>query len=208
MATVQFLGVSLLDGRKMLYKGLEFTLGDRELGAVFGPSHSGKVSVLLLAEGALKPSEGQVLVDGRPPEKKRIGLAPIHTLTPLFDTLTVEEHLVFQARLYGVRNPKLRAGELMELLRLKEVRKYRIKEIGALGQFHTGLASALVHRPYLVLVDEPERGLTNAEWEEAYGDLRRLADDGHTVLLTTVLAQVAERCDLVVELPSGEVTRR
>ncbi|KEO83033.1 ATP-binding cassette domain-containing protein [Tumebacillus flagellatus] len=205
MATVQFQGVELRDKRKRLYQNLTFTLESGQMGAVYGPSRTGKSSLLLLASGHLRPDSGQVLVDGKQPDKKRAGVGPIQDLSPMFDTLTVQEALVFQARLFGVRNAKARVKELVMKYGLQEVCTYRIKDVGRIEQFRVGLVSALVHRPDVVLIDEPESGLTNEEWEAAYRDLRALAEDGHVVLLTTVLSQVAERCDLVLSLPDGEV---
>jgi ABC-type multidrug transport system ATPase subunit len=207
VSTVHFQDVELRDGRKILYQHLTFTL-EGGLTAVYGPSRTGKSSLLLLASGHLNPTRGTVQVDGKKPDRKRAGLGPIHDLSPLFDTLTVLEHLLFQARLYKVRNPKSRVVELLDQYNLQDVKSYRIKDLAHLEQFRTGLATALVHRPDLILIDEPERGLTDEEWEVAYGDLLRLAQEGRTVILTTVLSQVAERCDTVIELPSGEVRTR
>ena len=85
----------------------------------------------------------------------------------MFDTLTVEEHLLFQARLHHVKRPKARVQELLATYDLEAVRKYRVKDVPHLEQFRTGLATALVHQPKLVLIDEPEQGLTNEEWELA-----------------------------------------
>ncbi|PWK13826.1 ATP-binding cassette domain-containing protein [Tumebacillus permanentifrigoris] len=208
MATVQFENVGLRDKHKQLYQDLSFTLEGGMMGAVYGPSRTGKSSLLLLASGHLQPERGVVRVDGKQATKKQAGLGPIHDLTPMFNTLTVEESLVFQGRLYGVRNAKARAKELLQQYDLLHVCKSRIKDVGHIEQFRVGLASALVHRPSLVLIDEPERGLTNHEWELAHRDLRALADEGHVVFLTTVLAQVADCCELIVSLPDGEVTTR
>nr|WP_283809077.1 ATP-binding cassette domain-containing protein [Tumebacillus amylolyticus] len=187
---------------------MSFTLESGQMCAVYGPSRTGKSSLLLLASGHLKPDSGRVLVDGQPPVQKRAGVGPIHDLSPMFDTLTVAEALLFQARLYGVRQAKERVKELVNKYGLQEVCKYRIKDVGHIEQFRVGLVSALVHRPTIVLIDEPERGLTNEEWELAYRDMRALADEGHAVILTTVLSQVADSCDLIVSLPDGEVTTR
>ncbi|WP_157729402.1 ATP-binding cassette domain-containing protein [Tumebacillus algifaecis] len=208
MSYVSFQHVELSYGRHQIYRDLHFDLEDGQIGAVYGPSRTGKSSVLLLASGNLLPSKGEVQVGGKKPDKKRVGLGPIQDLSPLFDTLTVEEHLLFQARLHHVRKAKERVSELLNTYDLEEVRKYRVKDIPHLEQFRTGLATALVHQPKLVLIDEPERGLTNEEWEIAYRDMRDLTEAGSTVLLTTVLLQVAERCDLVAQLPEGEVWTR
>jgi ABC-type multidrug transport system ATPase subunit len=207
VSAVVFADVELSYGRHQIYRGLNFQLEEGQIGAIYGPSRTGKSSVLLLASGHLLPTKGEVLTGGAKPDKKSAGLGPIHDLSPLFDTLTVEEHLLFQARLHRVRNPKARVKELLTQYDLQEVRKYRVKDIPHLEQFRTGLATALVHQPKLVLIDEPERGLTNEEWELAEQDLRSLALEGKTVMLTTVLQQVAECCDLVVSLPDGEVWR-
>ncbi|MCX7570630.1 ATP-binding cassette domain-containing protein [Tumebacillus sp. DT12] len=204
MTDVVFSDVELRDGRKILYQGLNFTLSGG-LNAVYGPSRTGKSSILLLASGHLAPTAGRVLIDGKRPDRRRAGLGPIHDLTPLFDTLSVQETILFQARLHKVRQPKARVAELIAQYDLHDVRSYRVKDLAHLEQFRTGLATALVHRPDLILIDEPERGLTNEEWEVAHGDLLRLTRDGHTVLMTTVLAQVADRCATVIELPGGEV---
>ncbi|TCP53788.1 ABC-type multidrug transport system ATPase subunit [Tumebacillus sp. BK434] len=207
MSGVLFQGVELSYGRHQIYRNLSFRLANGEIGAVYGPSRTGKSSVLLMASGHLLPTKGEVQIDGKKPDKKRIGLGPITDLSPLFDTLTVEEHLLFQARLHHVSQAKDRVQELLGDYQLEAVRKYRVKDLPHLEQFRTGLATALVHKPALVLIDEPERGLTNEEWDIAYADLRKLSDAGSTVLLTTVLQQVADRCDLVAALPEGEVWR-
>jgi len=208
MADLQMDRVTLQDGQKLIYKDLSFAVEAGQIGVIYGPSRTGKSSVLLLASGHLPPHAGTIRVNGRAPDRKRAGLGPIHDLTPLFDTLTVEEQIVFQARLYKVRQAKQRTDELIAQYQLQEVRKYRIKDIGHIEQFRVGLVSAVVHRPDVILLDEPERGLTNEEWELARRDLRHLAEEGHVVLITTVLQQVADAGDVVVQLPSGEVMVR
>ncbi|HEU4964896.1 MAG TPA: ATP-binding cassette domain-containing protein [Bacilli bacterium] len=205
---LQLQEVKLRDKSKVLYENLTFTLRPGEIGAVYGPSRSGKSSLLLLASGQLRPDAGRVTVGGGRPDLHKAGLGPIHDLNPLFDTLTLEEHLLFQGRLHGVRHVKQRVAELLDHYELASVKKRRVKDVGHLEQFRIGLTTALIHRPDLILIDEPERGLTNEEWELAARDLQELAREGHTVLLTTVLAQVADGCQAVLELPSGEVTVR
>ncbi|MFD2169502.1 ATP-binding cassette domain-containing protein [Tumebacillus lipolyticus] len=205
MSAVLIQDVELRYGRHQIYQNFHFELKRGQIGAIYGPSRTGKSSVLLLASGHLLPAKGKVLVDGAKPDHKRTGLGPIHDLSPLFDTLSVEEHLLFQAQLHHVRQAKARVQELLQEYDLEIVRRSRVKDVAHLEQFRVGLATAVVHRPDLVLIDEPERGLTNDEWELAYQDLRNLAESGSTVMLTTVLRQVAERCDVVAVLPEGEV---
>jgi ABC-type multidrug transport system ATPase subunit len=208
-----FQHVTLGSSSRTLIDDLTFTLEPGQIAAVRGPSKSGKSSLLLCAAGHLRPRRGQVVVGTdethvHPPTWQELGLGPIPGLAPLFDTLTVREHLLFQARLYRVRGSRRRVEELIAQYELQEQTRIRIKDLDHFSAFRATLAITLVHRPQYLLLDEPDMGLSDAEWTAAWQMLQRLRRDGVGVLFTTVLSASTNEADIVVDIRNREVQRR
>lgn len=182
-----------------------------EIAAIVGDSQSGKTSLLLATGGFLPIRTGTIqYLDHHNSStqitlrKRDVGIGTIHQVAPLFDTLTVFEHLRATAKLYKVRHAKRKAQELIDRYNLAPYQKVRIKDLPHFVHFRVSFACAVIHEPQLILLDEPERGLTLEEWQEALADLRYIADKGAIVLLTTVLEQVAATCDATISLRRRE----
>jgi ABC-type multidrug transport system ATPase subunit len=193
---------------------IETRIRSGQLVAILGDSQSGKTSLLLATGGFLPVRSGRIVYvdphdDDRPIRlrKRDVGIGTIHRVAPLFDTLTVAEHLQATAKLYRTKHPKKRAQELLESYNLTEYKRERIKDLPHFVHFRVSFACAVVHEPKLVLLDEPERGLTMEEWQLALQDLRSVTDRGAIVVLTTVLEQIADTCDVTLSLRSKEVAR-
>jgi ABC-type multidrug transport system ATPase subunit len=134
-----------------------------------------------------------------------VGLGPISDFSPLFDTLTVREHLAFGLRLYQQSDRKRRLEELLKTFHLGDVARERIKDIDQFSQFRVALAHTVLHQPSFVLLDEPERGLSVEEWVQAKEYLRQLATSHIGILYTTVLESTADWTHSIIHLPTGEV---
>jgi ABC-type multidrug transport system ATPase subunit len=148
-----------------------------------------------------RTAEAEVFV----PDRRLVGLGPISDFSPLFDTLTVREHLAFGLRLYQQPDRKRRLEELLETFHLRDVARERIKDIDQFGQFRVALAHTVLHQPSFVLLDEPERGLSVEEWVLAQEYLRQLATSHIGILYTTVLESTADWTHSIIHLPTGEV---
>jgi ABC-type multidrug transport system ATPase subunit len=194
--------------------GIHFECTDNQTMAVVGPSHSGKSTLLLVASGFMKPRSGRVRIleeDGDNlrehfPQPLLIGLGPIAEINPLFETLTVCEHIYYQLKLLRQRSARQRANELMEWLDLTEQAKVRIKDLDAFSHFRVSLAVAAAGRPRFVLLDDPLRGLTEEQCSQAGRWFRDLNERGTGVLFTTLLYTALPDVDGFVQLPEGKVT--
>ncbi|WP_026962649.1 ATP-binding cassette domain-containing protein [Alicyclobacillus herbarius] len=198
---------------KPLCTDLSLTLAPGETMSILGASHSGKSSLLLCLAGQLQPQSGRV---GVGPDAERlhsprwgeIGLGPIPVLAPLFETLTVREHLSLQAKLYRVRGHRQRVQEQLHRYQLETVARRRLKDLDAFTAVRAAIAITTVHRPQFILLDEPDKDLSEAEWQETTRLLQALADEGSGVVFTTVNASHAAWADVKVNLgDEGEVRR-
>lgn len=150
-------------GRTTVLRGIDLTLSAGETLAVVGPNGAGKTTLLRCLAGLLRPAAGTVRVQGRlvqaddPESRRPIGLVSHHSL--LYDDLTLRENLAFHARLHGLDAPddQAMAGLRSVALDAKADALPRSVSRGMLQR--AAIARALLHRPLLVLLDEPFTGL-------------------------------------------------
>jgi ABC-2 type transport system ATP-binding protein len=178
---------------------------------IVGPSGAGKTTTIRLITGALDPTTGEVRVLGEDPRRfrrgtrERIGYMP--QLFSLYPDLTADENVDFVASLFGMLLPRRRrrVRDVLELVRLWDARGRRAGQLSGGMQRRLELASALVHEPELLLLDEPTAGidpiLRRAIWEE----LDRLKAQGRTLLVTTQYVTEAEGCDAVALITGGRL---
>jgi ABC-2 type transport system ATP-binding protein len=183
-----------------------------ERGLVFGflgPNGAGKTTTIRVILGLLAPEAGEVLVLGKDP---RVAAAEVRAEVGAlldhdghYDRLTALQNLSFHARVRGVADAGARIQTLLERCGLWERRHDRVAMFSKGMRQKLAVARALVHRPRLVLLDEPFTGLDPAAAVELRDDIRRLArDEGTTVLLTTHdLHHVERLCDHVTVVEKG-----
>ncbi len=141
-------------------KGLNLELHQGEMVTLLGPSGCGKSTVIKIAGGFLRPSAGQILLQGRdiselPPEKRPT--ATVFQHHALFPHRTVEENLAYGLQVRGVdrTEQRRRVEEALELVRLRAMGSKRVQELSGGQQQRVALARALILRPQLLLLDEP-----------------------------------------------------
>jgi ABC-2 type transport system ATP-binding protein len=178
---------------------------------LIGPSGSGKTTTIRTLTGALAPSSGRALVLGEDPRRfrrstrERIGYMPQDFV--LYPDLTAGENLGFVAALFGLlwRRRRARVRAVLELVDLWEVRDRRASRLSGGMQRRLELASALVHEPTLMFLDEPTAGIDPLLRQRVWHELRRLRDEGRTLLVTTQQVGEAEYCDAVALISSGQL---
>lgn len=207
---VRYEGLSLKNGRQTVFAGLNLQIPAGKIACFYGPTRSGKTSLLLATGGYLKPAEGEVwLGDFRvrqaPMRARRLtGLGVIPEFNPLLDNLTLRENLLFQGKLYGVAQPARRAQELIEQFDLRDEAECRAEDLGQRETLRAGIAMALVHDPAVLLVDEPGHALTTQELLSQWKYLERLKEAGKTILVTSHSLWVAQLADIPLKLPQGK----
>lgn len=182
-----------------------------EILGLLGPNGAGKSTAFAIASGLRLPDAGAVRVGGehdpRSSEAKRvIGAAPQRLA--VYPELTGFENLVFFAELYGVGRyeARRRAGELLERVGLSSASGRRVKTYSGGMARRLNLAAALVHRPALVLLDEPTAGVDPHSRAAILELVREVRDRGAAVLYTTHYIEEAQRlCDRVAIVDHGEL---
>lgn len=182
-----------------------------EMFGLIGPSGCGKTTLVRTLVGQLRPTEGKVSVFGQMPvrfsthDREAIGYAPQQFF--LYPTLTVMGNALFVARLYGLgwRHRRRRAREVLQWLDLWEARDRLAGQTSGGMQRRLLLATALMHEPRLLVVDEPTAGLDPAIRQKIWDHLQQLRDEGTTIFLTTQFLDEAEYCDRVAVMSAGAV---
>jgi ABC-2 type transport system ATP-binding protein len=178
---------------------------------LIGPSGSGKTTTVRLLTGALLPTKGRVRVLGEDPAqfkrqtRERIGYMP--QLFTLYPDLSTYENVDFVASLFGLvfLHRRDRVREVLELVDLWDVRRRRASQLSGGMQRRLELASALVHDPSLIFLDEPTAGLDPLLRGRVWTELRRLKEAGRTLLVTTQYVNEAENCDTVALIAEGRL---
>jgi ABC-2 type transport system ATP-binding protein/sodium transport system ATP-binding protein len=186
-------------GELVAVNGLSFTVAAGEVYGLLGPNGAGKTTTLRMLLGLLRPSGGHAAIAGysstdQPDEvKRRVGL--VSAGAGLYQGLTAREMLLFFADLYGVAPSAARAelGRLTTLLGLDEFLGQRCATLSTGQRQRISLARALIHRPPVMLLDEPTLGLDVLGSQVVVEYIDHLRDEGKAVILTTHRLDEAER---------------
>src|SRR5438874_12268054 len=189
---------------------VDFEVHRGEVFGLLGPNGSGKSTTVKLLLGLLYPTKGHIEVFGHSPRhvatKSRIGYLPEESY--LYRYLDSHETLDFFGSLFDLpnRERRRRAGQLLEMVGLNQVRRRMVGEFSKGMQRRIGLAQALINDPDLVLLDEPTSGLDPIGSREVKDLILALARRGKTVILSShLLADVEDVCDRVVIYYGGKI---
>ncbi len=175
---------------------LTFQVEAGEILGLVGPNGAGKTTALRTISGVLPVQEGRVLVCGHDvthaPEAAKSCLGWVPDDPEPFDALTVEEHLEFTASLYGVKDWKERAEELLRRFELLEKRDALGGELSRGMRQKLAFSCTWLYRPSVVLLDEPLSGLDPRGIRSAKVAIRDLAAEGTAVILSSHLLELIE----------------
>ncbi|MFO2557222.1 ABC transporter ATP-binding protein [Legionella pneumophila serogroup 1] len=186
-----------------------------EEGTIFGflgPNGSGKTTSLRLLSGLIIPDKGQGrclnldLMTQTKLIQAQIGYMPQNFC--LYQNLTVYENLDFIARIYQLKNRKERLKEIIELLALSDNQKRITATLSGGWKQRVALAAALLHKPRLLLLDEPTSGIDPQSRLLIWEHIQSIVSKGVTVLLSTQHMDEAERCHQLVYMSAGEIIAR
>ena len=150
-------------GFKEAVKGISFKIKDNEILGLLGPNGSGKTTTIGMMLGLLKPSNGEIIIDGKKIEENRIEiLKKINFISPYIELpkkLSVRQNLIVYGKLYSVSDIKRRIEYLSEKLRLGDLLNKITGELSSGQKNRVSLAKALINEPKVLLLDEPTASL-------------------------------------------------
>jgi ABC-2 type transport system ATP-binding protein len=176
--------------------GISFDVRPGEVLGLVGPNGAGKTSTLRCLAGIIAPTRGTVTVAGHDIQKDPVpakqALAFIPDEPYLFDYLTVEEHLRFIARLYGVRDAASRIPSLLDELELSEKHRAMPGELSRGMRQKLAIACGLLHDPAVLMLDEPLTGLDPAGMRRMRATIAARGRAGSSVVLSSHLLHLVE----------------
>lgn len=199
-------------GNVKAVKDLSFRVREGELFAFLGINGAGKSTTINILCGQLAKDGGSVTICGSNPDDNpdavRRSLGVVFQSSVLDKELTVRDNLESRAAIYGIRGKRFqeRLGELARLLDFEELLKRTVGRLSGGQRRRIDIARALIHRPRILILDEPTTGLdpqTRSILWRVIGDLRR--SENMTVFLTTHYMEEAADADYVVILDHGQI---
>ncbi|HXD49055.1 MAG TPA: ABC transporter ATP-binding protein [Gemmatimonadaceae bacterium] len=189
-------------------RGLELDVAGGEVLGLVGPNGAGKTTTLRCLAGIISPTSGSVAIAGhdlqRDPIAAKRALAFIPDEPHLFDYLSVEEHLRFVARLYGVRDLESRMPVLLDEMELAEKRRAMPGELSRGMRQKLAIACGLLHDPAALILDEPLTGLDPGGMRRMRATITARAKMGAAVILSShLLNLVEELCTKLLVLRRG-----
>ena len=207
--SVRGLRKSYASGTEAL-KSVDLDIERGEIFALLGPNGAGKTTLISIVCGIVTPSGGEVLIDGKNWQRhyrearKRIGLVPQELTMDVFEPLL--STVSFSRELFGRRPNRARVEQILKDLSLWDKRKTILKELSGGMKRRVMIAKALAHEPDILFLDEPTAGVDVELRRDMWALVRRLREDGTTIILTThYIEEAEEMADRVGVINKGEL---
>ncbi len=204
-------GVQHRYGQREALRGVDLSIHRGEIFALLGPNGSGKTTLFRLLSTLVPVQRGRVEVAGLDAAADPIGVRGrigIVFQSPSLDKkLTVDENIACQAALYGLSGAAMRSrrDEVLAELKLTDRRGDFCETLSGGLRRRVELAKGMLHRPQVMLLDEPSTGLDPSARIDLWQTLRSMANDGITVVLTTHLLEEADKADRLAIMFEGRI---
>lgn len=206
---VHALGLVKSFGDVKAVRGISIDVPAGTIYGFLGPNGSGKTTTIRMLCGLLTPDAGEGtclgydLLRETARIKQEVGYMPQRF--GLYEDLTVRENLEFVARVYEMAKPRQAAAEMIERLRLGDRQRQLTGELSGGWKQRLALAACVLHKPRLLLLDEPTAGVDPKARREFWDEIHVLASAGVTVLVSTHYMDEAERCHQIGYLSLGRL---
>jgi ABC-2 type transport system ATP-binding protein len=211
-AVLDATGLRKAFGSLQAVAGVDVSIQAGETYGLLGPNGAGKTTTISMIAGLLDPDAGEVVVAGHPVTTKAVKARAAIGLVPqelaVYPELTARENLDFFGRLYGMGAKALRqrVDEVLGVVGLADRAGDQVKTYSGGMQRRLNIGIGLLHRPELLILDEPTVGVDPQSRNAILESVEQLADAGMAVLYTTHYMEEAERlCDRIAIIDQGEV---
>jgi len=203
-------GVTKRFGSVLALGGIDLEVAQGEFFGLLGPNGAGKTTLISALAGLVRPDAGRLAVMGHDvasdyrAARRLLGVVPQELVFDPF--FTVRETLRIQAGYFGIHDNSDWIGEILENLDLTEKANTNMRQLSGGMKRRVLVAQALVHRPSVIVLDEPTAGVDVELRQALWGFIRRLNRDGHTIVLTTHYLEEAESlCGRIAMLKQGRI---
>ncbi|MEL7487971.1 MAG: ABC transporter ATP-binding protein [Pseudomonadota bacterium] len=194
-------------GDKTAVDGVDIKMPRGEVWGFLGPNGSGKTTTIRLVCGLLRADEGDGECLGfdiaRDAAAIKRATGYMTQKFSFWSDLTIRENLEFVARLYEMKDRRRTVDKTLETLGLAHRQRQLAGALSGGWKQRLALAAVTMHKPKLLLLDEPTAGVDPQARREFWDEIHRLSEDGMTVLVSTHYMDEAERCDRIVYLANG-----
>ena len=206
---IQVNGLTKDYGARRAIDNLTFDAEQGEIVGFLGPNGAGKTTTMRILTGYMPPTDGTAtvagydIVDESLEVRKRVGYLP--ETVPLYNDMTALEYLKFMADLRKIPESEERAWETLERVNLQDRGNSYIGNFSKGMRQRMGLAQALIHRPEVLILDEPTIGLDPAQVVEIRNVIKEIGKDRTVLLSTHILSEAQQMCDRVLIINKGKI---
>jgi heme exporter protein A len=209
-AMIDIKGLTKQADNKLILRGIDLAIEQGETVAILGPNGAGKSTLLKVLSTLIKPTTGQVMINGLNLKKNQLEIKKLFGYLPhsslLYDQYSPLENLIFFGKLYGVNHPEERAIELVKEVGLSFFLNEPVKNFSRGMIQRIAIARAIVHDPKILYLDEPHTGLDQGAIAILNNVIVSMKEKGTTTLMVTHdFKQAAEICDRILIMKNGKI---
>ncbi len=196
-------------GPQKAIDNISFTANSNEILGLIGPNGAGKTTTMKILTCFMAPSTGEAEIFGlninsdQEEIKKIIGYLAEHN--PLYDNMYVKEYLLFVSKIHKIPNAESRMKEVIDLVGLGKEQHKKINELSKGYKQRVGIAQAIIHKPKVLILDEPISGLDPNQLIEIRSLVRELRKDTCIIFSSHILQEIESICDRIVILSKGKI---
>ncbi len=199
-------------GRKKVIDDISLEVKEGEIYGFLGPNGAGKTTTIKMILGLLYIDQGEIIISGynikKQFEKAMESIGGIVENPDMYDYMSGRDNLKLYARIRGVK--KERIEEVLKLVGMQHVAKQKVKKYSLGMKQRIGLALTMLHKPKILILDEPTNGLDPAGIKELRDILKKIAHEENVAVLVSshILGEMQMLCDKVAVISDGKISKK